>query len=97
MGIKGFNKEQRNLSTTQIIEETLEVGADGSVTFRARRGKGSGKPVEISGDQFDTFVSMMNDIASRRESLAKAAKKAEAEDSTDSTADTTGTDQADSE
>jgi hypothetical protein len=74
MGIKGFSKEQRNLTVTQVIEDTLEVEADGSVTFRARRGKGSGRPVEIAGDQFDTFVELMNDIASRRESLAKEAK-----------------------
>jgi hypothetical protein len=95
MGVKGFNREQRNLSTTQIVEDTLEVSANGSVTFRTRRGKGSGKPIEISGDQFDTFVSMMNDIASRRESLAKVAK--EAEESEDSTEDETDTDQASSE
>jgi len=89
MGVKGFSNEQRNLSTTQIIKETLEVGADGSVTFRARRGKGSGKPVEISGDQFDTFVSLMNDIASRRESLAKEAKDSESTDVEDTTDDET--------
>jgi hypothetical protein len=93
MGVKGFSREQRNLTTTQIIEETLEVNSNGDVSFRARRGKGSGKPVEITGNQFDTFVSMMNDIASRRESLAESAKEAEANDSED----TTDTDEADSE
>lgn len=77
MGIKAFNREQQNLNTTQIIKETLEVNPDGSVSFRARRGKGSGKPVEIAGDQFDVFVSMMNDIASRRTTLAEAARETE--------------------
>ena len=77
MGIKGFSKKQSNLTATQIIKDTLEVSSNGSVSFRARLGKGSGKPVEITGEQFDVFVGMMNDIASRRESLAEDAKKAE--------------------
>jgi len=85
MGIKGFNTEQRNVTTTQIIKETLEVGSDGSVSFRARYGKGSGKPVEISGDQFDTFINLMNDIASRRETLAETARAEEVETTTDVT------------
>lgn len=80
MGIKAFNKKRDNVSVTEVIRETLEVSSDGSVSFRARRGKGSGKPLEISGEQFDTFVSMMNDIAARRESLAETAKKTESTD-----------------
>lgn len=73
MGVKGFNREESNLTTTQVIKETLEVAANGSVSFRTRRGKGSGRPVEIAGNQFDTFVNMMNDIASRREFLTESA------------------------
>ena len=88
MGVKAFNREERDLTTTQIIEDTLEFNADGSVSFRARRGKGSGKPVEIAGDQFDKFVSIMNDIASRRETLAVTASETDTEDNT-STDETT--------
>ena len=82
--VKVFNTEQ-DVPTTKIIEETLDVRADGSVAFRARRGKGSGKPVEIAGDQFDTFVGLMNEVASRREELAKAAQTENEVNSTEST------------
>lgn len=85
MGVKGFNNDERNLTTTQTIKETLEVAANGSVSFRTRRGKGSGRPVEITGDQFDTFVEIMNDIASRRESLAKTAEVKDAENTNNDT------------
>lgn len=83
MGVKGFSTEQSELTATQIVDDTLLVHADGSVTFRTRRGKGSGRPVEIAGGEFDTFVSMMNDIASRRESLAELARQETAVSSED--------------
>lgn len=78
MGIKGFSgTEQSELTATQIVDETLIVHSNGSVTFRTRRGKGSGKAVEIAGDEFDTFVTQMSDIASRRETLAAKARTEE--------------------
>ena len=79
--VKVFDKANSQ-STTEIVEDTLTVDADGNVTFRASRGKGSGRPVNIPGDEFDTFVSLLNETASRRQSLAeKAASNVSNDDS----------------
>jgi len=74
--VKGFNAEK---TLNEIVDDTLLVHSDGSVSFRTRYGKGSGKPIEISGDQFDKFVSQMSEIASRREMLAKVASTKDSE------------------
>ncbi len=45
-----------------LVEDTLDIKPDGSVTFRAGTGKGSGRPIEISASEFPKFVSFMNKI-----------------------------------
>lgn len=70
MGIKAFNT---NKTTTEIVNESLTVGSDGSVSFRTNRGKGTGRPTTIPADQFDGFVAQMNDVAARRATLASKA------------------------
>jgi len=65
---------------SKIVERTLQVGPDGSVVFRAALGKGSGRPVTIPGDQFDQFVSLMNETALKREAKAELARANEAKD-----------------
>ena len=45
-----------------LVEDTLDIRPDGSVTFRAGTGKGSGRPIEISASEFPKFVSFMNKI-----------------------------------
>lgn len=83
--VKVFDKSASQ-STTEIVEDTLTVDANGNVTFRASRGKGSGRPVNIPGEEFDTFVSLLTETASRRQSLAeKAASDSSNNDSADNT------------
>lgn len=45
-----------------LVEDTLDIKPDGSVTFRAGTGKGSGRPIEIPASEFSKFVSFMNKI-----------------------------------
>lgn len=47
----------------EIVRDSLDVDAEGTVRFRCRVGRGSGKAVEIPGDQFNEFVTLM--IAAR--------------------------------
>lgn len=65
-----FQKEKQNRSTIDIVRDTLDVGSNGSVTFRCRVGRGSGKAVEIPADQFDDFVVLMQEAKQRRAELA---------------------------
>lgn len=70
--VKVFNNRLKTVS--QIVEDTLDVSADGSVTFRAGFGKGSGRPVVIPGDEFDSFVALISTAAvTRTEKAAEAA------------------------
>lgn len=61
-----FNNESVNNSALGKIERTLNISADGSVTFKTNLGRGSGTPVEIPGDSFDKFVTMMQGVAKER-------------------------------
>jgi len=47
------------------------VDAEGTVRFRSRVGRGSGKAVEIPGGQFDEFVTLMVQAQESRETLAE--------------------------
>lgn len=79
--VKVFNDRRRTVS--QIVEETLDVAADGSVSFRAGLGKGSGRPISIPGDEFDSFVSLINETAANRKSKALEAAEAVTESDSD--------------
>jgi hypothetical protein len=47
-----------NRSTIEIIKESLNVD-NGTVTFKCREGRGSGKAVQIPAEQFDEFVTLI--------------------------------------
>lgn len=80
--VKVFNDRDRTVS--QIVKSTLDVAADGSVTFRAGLGKGSGRPIEIPAEEFDSFVTLINETAANREKKAlEAANQANTESDTD--------------
>lgn len=81
--------ENRRQTVTQIVEDSLDVAADGSVTFRAGLGKGSGRPIQIPAEEFDGFVALINETAATREAKARQAatevvSTTESTDSTDS-------------
>jgi len=54
-----------------IIKESIDVDENGMVRFRSRLGRGSGKAIEIPGDQFDTFVELMIKTKEARANLIK--------------------------
>jgi len=58
-------------SVIEIVRDSLDVDADGTVRFRSRVGRGSGKAVEIPGEQFDEFVTLMVQAQESRETLAE--------------------------
>ena len=55
----------------EIIYDSLDVDSEGTVRFRSRIGRGSGKAIEIPGEEFDKFVTFMIKTKDRREILAK--------------------------
>lgn len=72
------DKEQKK-SVIQIIRESVDVDALGSVRFKSRQGRGSGKAVEIPHDQFDEFVDLMIHYRENREALASQERAAQEE------------------
>lgn len=64
-------------SVLDIVKESLDVNAEGDVSFRSRKGRGSGKPLSIPADQFDAFVELMNKTKDSREELAQKQKETE--------------------
>ncbi len=74
MSITGnvFSKQQPTQAKSSLdnIRESLYVGSDGSVSFKSTRGRGSGSGVKIDAENFDEFVSILQDVATRREELA---------------------------
>jgi len=74
-----FKKEEvvQKKSIVEIIRDSLDVDVNGTVRFRSRTGRGSGKAVEIPGEQFDEFVKLMLQAKEDRESLAESQKLAE--------------------
>jgi len=72
--MKLFDKTNNKQTVTEIVESTFDVSDDGSVTFRASMGKGSGRPVSIPGEEFDNFVDFINRASvKRREVLSQKA------------------------
>ena len=46
-------------SVVEIVKDSMEIDSSGTVKFRSRVGRGSGKAVEIPADQFDAFVDLI--------------------------------------
>lgn len=71
-----FKKEEvvQKKSVVEIIRDSLDVDASGMVRFRSRTGRGSGKAIEIPGEQFDEFVELMIKAKENRETLAESQK-----------------------
>lgn len=57
---------QTSKSALENVKETLYVDADGGVSFKSTLGRGSGKPIQIPGNSFDEFVSLMQEVAEKR-------------------------------
>jgi hypothetical protein len=74
-----FKKEEvvQKRSIVEIIRDSLDVDASGTVRFRSRTGRGSGKAIEIPGEQFDEFVKLMLQAKEDRASLAESQKVVE--------------------
>lgn len=64
-------------SVIDIIRDSLKVDASGTVRFRSRTGRGSGKAIEIPGEQFDEFVKIITETKENRETLAEQQKTSE--------------------
>lgn len=69
-----FKKEEveQKKTVVEIIRDSLDVDASGTVRFRSRTGRGSGKAIEIPGEQFDEFVNLMVQAKENREALAES-------------------------
>ncbi len=68
-----FKKDEvvQEKTVIEIVRDSLDVDAEGTVRFRSRVGRGSGKAVEIPGNQFDEFVTLMVQAQESRETLAE--------------------------
>ena len=64
--VKVFDNDK---SVIDIVRESLAVNEEGTVFFKCREGRGSGKATEIPGDQFDEFVSLMVKLQAVRKDL----------------------------
>lgn len=51
-----------NKSVVEIVKDTINVREDGTVTFRTRSGRGSGKSFEIPSEQFEEFVKILENV-----------------------------------
>lgn len=54
-------------SAIEIVEDSLEVDANGAVSFRSRAGRGSGAGVEIPCEQFSRFMELMEMAQSKQQ------------------------------
>lgn len=68
-----FKKDEvvQEKTVIEIVKDSLDVDAEGTVRFRSRVGRGSGKAIEIPGGQFDEFVTLMVQARENRETLAE--------------------------
>jgi hypothetical protein len=66
------------LTTIDIVRDTLAVTGDGDVSFRCRVGRGSGKAVEVPASQFDEFVTLLVQTRDSRSALAQQQREADA-------------------
>ena len=75
-----FKKEEviPQKSVVEIVRDSLDVDAQGTVRFRSRTGRGSGKAIEIPGEQFEEFVQLMVQAKESRETLAEQQRAIEA-------------------
>lgn len=75
-----FKKDEvvQEKSVIEIVRDSLDVDAEGTVRFRSRVGRGSGKAVEIPGSQFEEFVTLMIQARESRELLAEQERKLQA-------------------
>jgi hypothetical protein len=74
-----FENETTQQSPVKVVRESLDVDSNGTVSFRTRKGKGSGKAVEIPGSLFSEFVDLMIATRDSREDLARKQKEVEAD------------------
>lgn len=65
-------------SVIDIVRDTLDVNGEGQVSFRTRRGRGSGAAVEVPGEEFNEFVELLNATRDSREALAQQQRDADA-------------------
>lgn len=74
-----FKKEEPVLQrpVIEIVRDSLDVDSSGSVCFRSRTGRGSGKAIEIPGEEFDEFVNLMIQTRESRETLAERQREVE--------------------
>lgn len=74
-----FKKEEPVLQrpVIEIVRDSLDVDSSGSVRFRSRTGRGSGKAIEIPGEEFDEFVNLMIQTRESRETLAERQREVE--------------------
>lgn len=94
-----FKKDEvaQEKSVIEIVRDSLDVDGEGTVRFRSRVGRGSGKAVEIPGSQFDEFVTLMVQAQESREALAQQQAQLDAGAPTTTTATgTSGSDDSDS-
>lgn len=74
--VQVFKKDEvvQEKPVINIVRDSLDVDAEGTVRFRSRVGRGSGKAIEIPGSQFDEFVTLMVQAQESREALAEQQK-----------------------
>lgn len=72
-------------SLIDIVRDTLDVNANGDVTFRVRRGRGSGAAVQVPSGQFDEFVNLLTAARDSREALAQQQREVDSSVITPST------------
>ena len=53
-------------SVVEIVKDTISVKEDGSITFRTRSGRGSGKAFEIPSEQFEEFVKILENVKQKQ-------------------------------
>lgn len=74
-----FSKHpEQELDVIDIVRDTLDVDGDGNVSFRVRRGRGSGAAVKVPGAQFDEFVTLLTETSKSREALAQQQRETDA-------------------
>ena len=77
-----FKKEAvvQEKSVIEIVRESIDVDAAGTVRFRSRTGRGSGKGVEIPNGQFDEFVDLMIKYRDNLDSLVEQEQGLQSQD-----------------
>jgi hypothetical protein len=75
---------KQNVSVTkrtpiEVIRDTMEINPDGTLKFRCREGRGSGKGIEVPSDQIEEFFALVetvkdnyNDIVAREQANSQS-------------------------